>query len=181
VQEAYRALHDLKRAGQVQAVGVGAKDWRVIRALADAVELDWVMLACSFTVYRHAPDLLAFVDHLHRRGTGIINSAVFNAGFLIGGRYFDYRVPDPSAPADQPLFAWREAFLARCREHGVDPAAACVQFGLSAPGIAAVALNTGKPAHVRRNVDLVAAELPGAFWSALKRDGLIDKNYLHLG
>ena len=181
VQEAYRALHDLKRAGRVRAVGVGAKDWRVIRALADAVELDWVMLACSFTVHRHPPELLAFIDHLHRRGTGLINSAVFNAGFLIGGRYYDYRVPDPAAPADQPLFAWRERFLAACARHGVAPAAACVQFGLSAPGIAAVALNTGKPDHVKQNVAMVQAELPSAFWADLKRAGLIDRNYLYLG
>ena len=48
---AYRALFELKQEGRVQAVGVGSKDWRVIRALADAVDLDWVMLACSLTVY----------------------------------------------------------------------------------------------------------------------------------
>jgi D-threo-aldose 1-dehydrogenase len=39
---------------------VGAKDWRVIRAIAEVVDLDWVMFACSLTVYTHPPELLEF-------------------------------------------------------------------------------------------------------------------------
>jgi len=175
---AYRALHELRDRGAARAVGVGAKDWRVIRKLADAVALDWVMLACSFTIYRHSPELLVFMETLHRRGIGIINSAVFHAGFLIGGRYFDYRIPTPAT--DAPLFAWREQFLALCRQHAVAPATACVQFGLSAPGIAAVSLNTGRPERVRENVALVQTAVPAAFWSAMKDAGLIARDYPYL-
>ena len=43
-------LRGAQRHG-ARGVGVGSKDWRVIRDLADKVDLDWVMLACSFTVY----------------------------------------------------------------------------------------------------------------------------------
>src|ERR1043165_3139000 len=44
---AYRALFELKRGGQVTAVGIGSKDWRVIREIAQRVPLDLVMFACS--------------------------------------------------------------------------------------------------------------------------------------
>ena len=179
ILDAYRALHELKRRGEVAAIGVGSKDWKVIRRLADAVELDWVMLACSFTVYRHEPDILAFIESLNRRGIGIINSAVFNAGFLTDGRFFDYRIPNPVA--DAPLFAWREKFLACCRQHDVSPSVACVRFGLSAPGVVSVSLNTSKPDRIRENVDLVRADVPAAFWTALKDAGVIRRDYPYLG
>jgi len=70
---------------------VGAKDWKVVRELADLVDLDWVMLACSLTVFHHPPEVVALVASLCERGIGIVNSAVFHAGFLTGGKFFDYR------------------------------------------------------------------------------------------
>ena len=179
IVEAYAALHELKRAGEVTAIGVGSKDWRVIRELANCVELDWVMLACSLTVYRHEPELIAFAADLHRRGVGIVNSAVFHAGFLTGGRFFDYRIPDASAEPE--LFVWRDRFVALCRRHDVRPAAACVQFGFSVPGVAAVSLNTSRPDRVRDNVELVQAAVPAAFWTDMKREGLLNRAFPYLG
>lgn len=179
VRDAYRALFELKGRGLVQAVGIGAKDWRVIREIAGHVDLDWVMFACSLTVYSHPPELLAFIAQLAARGVGMINSAVFNAGFLIGGQWFDYRRPDPVKEAS--LFAWREQFLALCARHAVKPADVCVQFGLAVPGIVAVALNTGKPAHVRDNVLSATRPLPAALWRDLKAAGLLAREFPFLG
>jgi D-threo-aldose 1-dehydrogenase len=179
VLDAYRALGELRSRGEARGVGVGSKDWTVIRELADSVDLDWVMLACSLTIYRHPPDLLTFVERLRERGVGIVNSAVFNAGFLTGGEFFDYRRPDPVA--DRGLFAWRERFLALCAHHDVSPSAACVQFALSPPGISAVALNTSRAERVADNVALVEAEVPPRFWTALKDAGLVSRGYPYLG
>jgi D-threo-aldose 1-dehydrogenase len=179
--DAYRALHELKQRGEVGWVGVGAKDWRVVRELVEEVPLDWVMLACSLTILRHTEDLVAFVDRLQGQGIGVVNSAVFHAGFLTGGEFFDYRRLDPSSPADRPLFAWRESFRALCRAHDVSPAAACVRFALSHPAVACVALNTSRPEQVRANVALGEARVPARFWSALKDAGLVRRDYPHVG
>lgn len=176
---AYRALFELKRKGAVRAVGIGSKDWRVIREIAEHVPLDWVMFACSLTVYSHPPELLAFIAALHERGVGMINSAVFNAGFLTGGTWFDYRQPDPLREA--PLFAWREKFLAVCRRFGVKPADVCVQFGLAVPGVVSVALNTGKPERIKENVASATNEIPAALWRALKDDDLLELDFPFLG
>jgi len=176
---AYETLAELKSHGEVTAVGVGAKDWRVIREISGLVQLDWVMLACSLTVHTHPSELLDFVGELGAKGVGIINSAVFNAGFLIGGRYYDYRLPDPIAEAE--LFRWREGFHALCADFRILPADACVEFALSPPGIAAVALNTGSAGHVAGNVQSTQAKAPAPFWRAMMEHHLIAADYPHLG
>jgi D-threo-aldose 1-dehydrogenase len=176
---AYRALFELKKNGAVKAVGIGSKDWRVIREISGRVDLDWAMFACSLTVYAHPPELLDFIAHLHSRGVGMINSAVFNAGFLTGGAWFDYRRPDPVK--DAKLFSWREKFLAVCKKFQVKPADVCVQFGLAVPGIVAVALNTGKPERIKDNVASALNEIPAALWRALKDENLVARNFAYLG
>ncbi|MBN1999058.1 aldo/keto reductase [candidate division KSB1 bacterium] len=179
--QAYRALLQLKNQGETMAVGVGAKDWRVIREIVRHVELDWVMLAISYTIWTHPPALLEFVDELAERNIGVFNSAVFHAGFLTGGKYFDYRIPDPRKNSDKPLFTWREDFTRICRMFDVTPAVACIQFGLSNPGILSIALNTGNPERILKNIQAVEAEIPHQFWVAMKDAGLIDRNYPFLG
>lgn len=169
---AYAALHELKQRGEVAAVGVGAKDWRVIEELSQQIDFDWVMLANSLTIYRHPPELLDFVGGLAGRGVGVINSAVFNAGFLVGGRFLDYRVA--THETDSQAFAWRQTFHNLCARHDVPPAVACVQFGLAAPGVAAVALNTSAPSRVLDNARSVEQQAPAAFWQDAKAAGLVD-------
>ncbi len=172
---AYRALFELKQAGVVTAIGIGAKDWRVIREISEHVPLDWVMFACAITVYSHPRRLLDFIAELHLRGVGMINSAVFHSGFLTGGGWFDYRKPDPKM--DARLFAWREKFLAICGRFGVKPADVCVQFGLALPGIVSVALNTSKLERIKENVASASSDIPAALWRELKEAGLVEKDY----
>lgn len=170
---AYRALAELKQRGDVRGVGVGAKDWHVVREIDAAVSLDWVMLANSFTILRHPPELIAFMRSLADRGIAIINSAVFHAGFLVGGKYFDYRVLDPESDTDRPLFAWRKSFVALSEGHGITPMHACVQFGLRGPGVVAVALNTSHADRIGQNVAAVVTPVPDQFWASMKEEGLL--------
>lgn len=180
ILEAYRALADLKRAREVSLIGVGAKDWRVVRWLVDRVELDWVMIACSLTVRTHSADVVEFVDRLGRGGLGVFNSAVFHAGFLAGGPYFDYRQARPSDPRHRELFAWRERFFACCRAFALEPAAACLQFGLSHPAVSSIAVSTIDPGQVRRNAELPSLAIPTAFWDALRDRSVVRRDYPYL-
>jgi D-threo-aldose 1-dehydrogenase len=177
---AYKALFELKAAGKVVSIGVGAKDITSIDFISDHIQLDWAMFACSITPYAHDDFAKGLLKKLGAQGVDVINSAVFNGGFLIGGSYFDYR--QVTRESDPELFTWRDKFYAVCSEFGVDKAAACVQFSFLFPEIKSVALATSRASRVGSNIQLAAAEIPAAFWAKLSADGLINiPSALHEG
>jgi len=171
ILEAYRTLSELKAAGQVKSIGVGSKDWRIIKQITGEVKLDWVMIANSMTVHSHPKALLEYMQSLEEQGIAIINSAVFNGGFLVGSDYYNYQLKDPAS--DKSLFEWRENFNRLCAEHGIRPVEACVAFGKSAPGVKSIALNTTKAEKVAGNIALASKNIPAEFWAAMKNKGLI--------
>jgi len=177
---AYTALQELRDKGEVKAIGVGAKDWTSIQQIDQHVNLDWAMFANCYTLYSHPSDLLSFMDHLHKKGVAIINSAVFNAGFLTGGEFFNYRKLDINDPQDKEKFEWRDKFFALCKEHGLKASDVCIQFGKSHPGIVALALSTSKPERVKQNVDAVTVEIPATFWRQLVDENLLIANHPYL-
>ncbi len=178
ILSAYRALIELRDAGEVVGVGVGSKDRNVVRELCERVDLDWIMLACSLTIRTHNRELLDFLADVRARGIGVINSAVFHSGFLVGGRYYDYRVV--SRRSHPELFEWRDRFTECCVAFDVTPLNACVEFGLSVPGVAAVALNTGRPERVAENVEAATSKAPRRFWRRMKEIGLVDPDFPYL-
>jgi len=168
---AYKALAELKAAGKVHSIGVGAKDISVIELIVDSgIALDWAMFACSLTPFVHSEYSRGLLRKLETLGTKVINSAVFNAGFLIGGDHFDYQKISRERHPDK--FVWRDRFTALCSEYGLKPAAVCVQFSFLFPQVVSVALNTTKPSRVQSNVELAEAPIPASFWARLKDEGL---------
>jgi len=180
ILDSYRALFDLKSEGKVKAVGIGSKDWSVISELYAHVPFDWVMFANSFTILDHSQEIMQFMDRLDRDGVGIINSALFHGGFLTGGDKFDYREVDKASENGKYLLAWRKHFHSLCVEHGIAPGDAALQFGMSHPAIVSVALNTSKPEKMKQNVATLRGKVPGSFWEAMKREGLMDTDYTYL-
>lgn len=178
--DAYRALADLKKAGKVKAIGVGAKNWKIIRALASEVDLDWVMFANSMTIMKHPDKLLDFISELHRDNIAIINSAVFHAGFLTGGKYFDYVAIEPDSEPHRAIFEWRNTFFEICKKFEVLPAQACVSFAMTPPGVISIALNTSDPKRVQENINAVMAKVPGQFWEEMVNRRLISEKYPYL-
>ncbi|MBN1181457.1 MAG: aldo/keto reductase [Bacteroidales bacterium] len=174
---AYKALFELKDRGEVKAVGIGSKDWKVIKMLSEHVDFDWVMFANSFTLLCHPKEIIDFIEKLQEKKTGIINSAVFNAGFLTGGEYFDYQKVDPDSDLGKRIYSWRERFFALCSKYNVNAPDACIQFGISHPAISSIALNTSKPGKMNRNVDTITRKIPVEFWAAMKQQGLIASDY----
>lgn len=171
ILDAYRALAQLKFKGKVQAIGVGAKKWKVIEKISRDVDLDWVMIANSYTIKSHPVQLQQFMDELIHKNVQIINSAVFHSGFLTGGDHYDYMKVSPETHAG--LFKWRSDFFSICKDFAVLPAQACVQFALAAPGVVSIALNTSNPERVGPNMALVNEALPEGFLATMKNRGLI--------
>lgn len=162
---AYESLFSLKAIGEAEGVGIGSKDWRVIKRLWDeGVLFDWAMFACQPTLLVHPPELLEFVKELKAAGVALIDSAVFNGGFLMGEKYLDYRLADPVK--DAAAFAFRDKYLALCREYGLDPAAPAVEYAYRL-GFGSVALNTASPRLIARNASYATAHAPLEFWERL--------------
>lgn len=181
ILEAYRALADLKAAGKVKSIGVGAKDWRSIHRIAQDIKLDWVMIANSMTIKTHPLDLLKFMADLEQQNVHIINSAVFHSGFLIGGNFYDYKLVDENLPGFKEHLKWREDFYKLCTEFGIKPADACVAFALKVPGVKSLALSTTDPKRVQQNINMANTVVPDEFWEEMIAQGLINEsNYLKL-
>ena len=164
ILDAYRSLFALKEKGEVRGVGIGSKDWTAIRDLWRDVKFDWVMFACAPTLLNHSPELIDFVVELKAAGVFLIDSAVFNGGFLMGSDMLDYRKADPEK--DAAAFLFRDKYLARCREFGIDPAVPAVQYAYRL-GFDAVALNTSSPRRILQNAAYATAVVPEAFWCGL--------------
>jgi D-threo-aldose 1-dehydrogenase len=175
---AYKALSDLKKDGKVKAIGIGSKDWTIIEKVTECVELDWVMFANSLTIMNHPTQLLAFIDKLFKKGVTIINSAVFHGGFLTGSNYYDYKLITPET--DGLKFQWRKTFFSLCEKYKIAPSVACVNFGMTPPGVVAISLNTSNPNRVKDNVESVIAQVPKEFYAEMVKKGLISKDYPYL-
>ncbi|MBN7800227.1 aldo/keto reductase [Algoriphagus aestuariicola] len=173
ILEGYEALEELKTAGKVKAIGVGSKDWKVIQKIYQHFPLDWVMIANSMTIYDHPAELFEFMRLLEKDGVGIVNSAVFHSGFLVGGDYFDYQKMNSDAAAFNERLLWRKRFYAICEAYAVDPAHACIQFALQLPGVNSLALNSTSMHRIRTNAEFCQTTIRDSFWNACKEKGLI--------
>lgn len=176
ILDAYRALGELKQKGAVRAIGVGSKDWKVIRRIAADVKLDWVMIANCLTLISHPQELIDFIAELASKNTKVINSAVFNGGFLTGSDYFNYQLVDRSSESGKLLYEWRDHFFDLCSRFSIQPSAACVDFGLHIPGVESIAMNTTRPQKVKENIDMANRHIPAAFWQAMQAEGLLNSN-----
>jgi D-threo-aldose 1-dehydrogenase len=172
---AYQALAQLKKDGKVAGVGVGVKNWKVIPEIYQHVKLDWVMIANSLTIYSHPRELLDFVQLLSKDGVGVIDAAVFQGGFLVGGGLFNYKPLSPTHPKDREKLDWRSSFYDVCKQFQVSPAHACIQFALQVPGVDAVALSTVDPQRAEENFKAAQEPIAGEFWEEMKNKNLLDE------
>jgi D-threo-aldose 1-dehydrogenase len=132
------------------------------------------------TIYRHPKDLLIFMEKLHKRGVAMINSAVFHAGFLTGGDFFDYVLIKPDSDENRERFRWREEFFSLCRKYDVVPANACVNFAMTPPGVTSISLNTSNPLRIKANAESANCNIPAGFWNEMIKKELIDKDYQYI-
>ncbi len=173
IVSAHQALVELRYQGLATAIGVGAKEWRIIRELDRLCPYDWVMLANSLTIMSHPPELIEFIQSLAERRITIINSALLHGGFLSGGSFLDYRRVDPDDPEDAKRMAWRSRFHEICEAHGASPYAVAVAYGLSHPAVSSVALSTSRPDRVQEMVSAAMTPLDDDLLRTLEDAGLI--------
>jgi len=162
----YRALDELRRNGDVQAIGLGVNEREVCLAALQHGDWDAFLLAGRYTLLEQAPldDLMPACE---KAGTGIILGGPYNSGLLVGGDTWNYA----KAPADVLERARR--ISAVCAAHGVPMPAAALQFPLGHPMVASVIPGPRSAAEARQNAAWFDLEIPDGLWSDLASEELL--------
>lgn len=175
LDEAYRALFELKSRGEVESVGIGAKDYHVIEYICNRFPLDWVMTACQMTPYLHPKPHRDLLHKLYyENNIHIINSAVFNSGFLIGGDHFNYQHVQPETHPE--MFSWRDRFNQFCYNHSLNPIHVCIQFSFIFQEIKSIALNPSSITQLHHDIHYLNEKIPLEIWQQLQNEQLISSD-----
>ena len=163
IQGALPALHELKRAGAIRAIGVGINQpkW-ALRWLREA-DLDLLMLAGRLTLLNREADGEVLAE-CRARDVAYVAAGAFNGGLLARGRMqgewrSNYRpAPDAIVQAYQRL-----ATLAAGER--VDVRAAAIQFVLRYDQVASLVIGASSAREVEENLALAAVAIPESFWA----------------
>jgi D-threo-aldose 1-dehydrogenase len=163
---AFEGLVKLREEGVIKGWGLGVNTVDpCLRALRDS-DPDIFLLAGRYTLMETTP-----LDELFplcaERGAHVVLGGPYNSGFLAGGPNYDY------APAGADKIAQRERLRQVAARHGVDLAAAALQFGAAHPVVAATIPGASSPEHLKRNAALMEVQVPAAFWEELKAEKLL--------
>ena len=166
----YKALAKLRDSGAIQAIGAGVNECEVAETLARAGNFDLFLLSGRYTLLEQGA-LQSFLPYCVDKNIGVVIGGPFNSGILAtgpnrGARY-DYR---PAPPAVLERVRRIETI---CKAHGVKLAEAALRFPLSHPAIVSVIPGGQKPGEVRRNAEMLSAQIPMAMWRALKAESLL--------
>jgi D-threo-aldose 1-dehydrogenase len=169
-QGGWRALDQLRAAGDVAAIGAGVNEWEPCARLLELADPDLFLLAGRYTLLEQAA-LETLLPECERRGAGVVIGGPFNSGVLAVG-------PKPGAmynyaPAPEHILERVAAIAAVCAEFDVPLPKAALQFPLAHPAVVSVIPGGQTPAEVARNAELLHDPVPLALWPALKREGLM--------
>ncbi len=173
---AWRALRELRDAGDIRAIGVGVNDTAAARAVAFAGGCDVVMLAGQYSLLDHGTDVLDFFDQCQQRQIGVLAAGVFNSGILATGTGSTASYGYRPAPAD--ILARVAAIEAVCRRFDVALPAAAIQFVQAHPVVRSVVLGSASATNVVDNMAHASRAIPIAFWQALVQQDLLPANLL---
>lgn len=153
------ALHDLKQAGRIGAIGLGVNESQVCIDVMKETTLDVILLAGRLTLLdREAED--ALLGLCEAQGTSLVLGGIFNSGILatgpVTGAWFDY------SPASDEIIDRVKTLQENAQKVGLTLAEAALQFGLHHRAACSVLLGTGKVKSLQRNLDAAQIKLSDA-------------------
>ena len=166
----YRAMDELRRNGDVKAIGLGVNEWEACDAAMDRGKWDVFLLAGRYTLLEQGP-LDTFLPRCQREGVSVVIGAPLNSGILASGAVegATYKSEPPSAE----IFARVKGIEDVCRSYGVPIAAAAFQFPLTHPSVVSVIPGMSSRAQLEWNVARMSQAIPASLWTDLKAKGLL--------
>jgi D-threo-aldose 1-dehydrogenase len=165
-ESGYKALEELRRTGEVSAIGIGVNEKAVLNEALGFGDWDAFLLAGRYTLLEQGPleDLLPMCV---ARGTSIVVGGPLNSGILAGRDTWNYA----TAPAE--IVDKVRKIEAVCRSHQVRLPAAALQFPLAHPAVCAIIPGPRNAAEFDANLPLFTQPIPSALWRDLKTEGLL--------
>lgn len=165
----YKALDELRRNGDIKAIGLGVNEREVCLQALEHGDWDAFLLAGRYTLLEQHPldDLLPACE---KAGTSIILGGPFNSGILAGGDTWNYA----KAPAE--VLAKAAQLSDICKQHNIPLPAAALQFPLGHPSVCSVIPGPRSAQEMSTNFDWFNLEIPAQLWSDLRSAGLLHEN-----
>ncbi len=162
----YKALDELRSAGDIKAIGLGVNEKEVCLEAIQHGQWDAFLLAGRYTLLEQGP-LDDLFPECEKAGTSIILGGPFNSGILVGGETWNY------AKAPVAVVTKVNAISAVCAEHKVALPAAALQFPLGSSTVSSVIPGPRSGAEMKQIVEWFDTDIPASLWSDLKTAGLL--------
>ena len=166
----YKAMDELRRSGDVRAIGGAVDEWDVCETLAERGEFDCFLLAGRYTLLEQGA-LESFLPECEKNGTSIILGGPYNSGILATGAVPGARYEYEEAP--QPIMERVRQIEQICSKHGIAIAEAALQFVLAHPAIVSVIPGASNIGELEANVRAESVQIPPAIWAELVSAELI--------
>ncbi len=166
----YKALTELRDAGEIAAIGAGVNEWQVCEKLLGLGDFDGFLLAGRYTLLEQEA-LDSFLPLCEQRDVGIILGGPYNSGILatgaVPGAKYNY------ADAPENILNRVRKIEAVCAAHHTPLIAAALQFVMGHPCVKTVVPGAVNASEVKSNVALMERDIPPDLWSDLRSEGLI--------
>lgn len=162
----WRAVAQLRDAGDVAALGVGVNQWEACARMLDVADPDLFLLAGRYTLLEQEP-LTELFPRCEARGVGVVVGGPYNSGILAGGDTYNYGAV-PGDVADRV-----RRIAAVCERHDVALGRAALQFPLGHPLVVSVIPGSQTPEQMRANAAMLDTPVPAALWDELREAALI--------
>ena len=167
MEGAYKALDELRRNGEIKAIGLGVNEAQPIADALGRGEWNCFLLAGRYTLLEQEP-LKTLLPAVARHGASIIIGGPFNSGILVGRDTWNYA----RAPAE---VVTRVKAIARvCAAHKVPLAAAALRFPAAHPLVASIIPGPRSANELNTIFEWWRWKIPASLWSDLKTERLID-------
>ncbi len=171
MEGAYPALDELRRNGDIRAIGVGLNETEWCQRFLEAADIDCMLLAGRYTLLEQGA-LDELLPACEAKQVSVILGGPYNSGILASGSVAGAKYDYADAPPD--ILARVAHIQDVCGRHGVPVQAAALQFPLAHPAICAVIPGAMRPEEVTQNIAFMGMPIPGALWDDLRAEGLIN-------
>lgn len=167
MSEAYKALDELRRSGDIKAIGLGVNEAQPIADAMNHGQWDVFLLAGRYTLLEQAP-LHALFPAVEKHGASIVIGGPFNSGVLVGRETWNY-TRSPQGVIDKV-----KRIANVCDAHNVPLAAAALQFPLAHKLVASVIPGPQSANELNQIFEWWQTPIPAALWRDLKSEGVLD-------